>query len=253
MDHGIISDIAICVMAAWILAVTAHLLKQPLILAYLIAGFAIGPAGLGWVAQDSVQTISALGLILLLFMIGLEIDLKKILSAGRLITITGICQIVGCFLLGLAFFGWASDGMGIRFLEVIYLAVAASLGSTVIVVKLLYDKRELNTLPGRITLGILVLQDVFAILFLAVQPELGDPHAGPILWSLAKVLFLVGVAFAASRYALPPWLGVSWWAGWVRNSVCRGKWARWFPAWPSQLSRTPWMSPPRSPVCAISF
>jgi len=204
VDHGIINDMAICIMVAWLLAVGAHLFKQPLILAYLVAGFVIGPLGLKWVAaQESVQTISSLGLILLLFMIGLEIDLKKILGAGRLITVTGVSQIAGSFLLGCLFFWLLAKTLGFQMLEIIYLAAAVSLSSTVIVVKLLYDKRELNTLPGRITLGILVLQDLFAILFLAIQPELGSPSAGPIFLALLKVLFLVAISFTASRYALP--------------------------------------------------
>ncbi|MEI7728951.1 MAG: cation:proton antiporter [Verrucomicrobiota bacterium] len=195
---------AICIMVAWGMAVLAHTLKQPLVLAYLLAGFFIGPQGLKWVANtQSIHTISELGLILLLFMIGLEIDLKKIISAGRRITVTGASQIFGCFGFGLLFFLGLSRVVEIKGLEIVYLAVAAALSSTVIVVKVLYDKRELDTLPGRITLGVLVLQDIFAILFLAIQPQLGDPRVGPILLSLVKVVLLVVVAFTASRYALP--------------------------------------------------
>ena len=84
MDHGLINDIAICIVVAWIFAVTAHLLRQPLLLAYLVAGFAIGPVGIGLVRDhESIETISGIGLLLLLFMIGLEIDLKKMLSGGN--------------------------------------------------------------------------------------------------------------------------------------------------------------------------
>lgn len=75
VDHGLIRDVAICIAAAWVLAVGAHWLKQPLILAYLIAGFAVGPIGLGWVKDAAhIKVIAELGLSLLLFMIGLEID-----------------------------------------------------------------------------------------------------------------------------------------------------------------------------------
>ena len=69
--------------------------------------------------------------------------------------------------------------------------------------KVLYEKRELDTLPGRITLGILVLQDIFAILFLAVQPSLGNLQLGVVLLSIGRVGLLVGVALAISRFALP--------------------------------------------------
>jgi Kef-type K+ transport system membrane component KefB len=78
------------------------------------------------------------------------------------------------------------------------------LSSTVIIVKMLYDKRELNTLPGRITLGVLIMQDVFAILFLALQPNLGNPTVGVLALSGIKAVALVALAFGASRYILPP-------------------------------------------------
>ena len=191
-------------MVAWVLAVGAQLLKQPLILAYLVAGFAVGPVGLQWVEESSIETISSLGLILLLFIIGLEIDLKKILGAGRLITITAATQILGGCLLGLLLFRILGFSLRADGLDALYLAVAAALSSTVIIVKILYDKRELDTLPGRLTLGILVLQDLFAILFLALQPNLKEPAVGLLLLSLGKAVLLVTVAFTASRFALPP-------------------------------------------------
>jgi Kef-type K+ transport system membrane component KefB len=204
MEHALLNEIAICIVVAWIIGVAAQLLRQPLILAYLIAGFLIGPLGLGWVKnQDSIQTISGLGLILLLFMIGLEIDLKKMLTAGKLILSTAAVQIFGGVLLGLAFF-WLIPLAGVRSgTFALYLAVACALSSTVIIVKLLYEKRELDTFSGRITLGVLVLQDLFAILFLAIQPQLKAPSIGLIVFALLKVMGLMAVAFLVSRYLLP--------------------------------------------------
>jgi len=205
LEHGLLNDIAICIVVAWILAVVAQWLRQPLILSYLVAGFAVGPLGFELVSdQASIQTISELGLILLLFMIGLEIDLKKMLGAGKVITWTGLAQIGGGCALGVGVFAAAGFPLKSGSLDALYLAVASALSSTVIVVKILYDKRELDTLPGRLTLGVLVLQDLFAILFLAIQPNLKDPSVGLVLVSFAKVLAVVAVAFAASRYALPP-------------------------------------------------
>ena len=81
--------------------------------------------------------------------------------------------------------------------------MACALSSTVIIVKVLYEKRELDTLPGRITLGVLVLQDIFAILFLAVQPSLANLQVAVVLLSIARVAVLVAVALLASRYILP--------------------------------------------------
>ena len=87
--------------------------------------------------------------------------------------------------------------------DALYLCVACALSSTVIIVKVLYEKRELDTLPGRITLGVLVLQDIFAILFLAVQPSLDNLQVSVILLSIARVGALVATALVLSRYVLP--------------------------------------------------
>ncbi len=89
--------------------------------------------------------------------------------------------------------------------DALYLCIACALSSTVIIVKVLYEKRELDTLPGRITLGVLVLQDIFAILFLAVQPSLDNLQVSVILLSIARVGVLVATALVLSRYVLP-WL-----------------------------------------------
>jgi Kef-type K+ transport system membrane component KefB len=158
-----------CIIAAWLVALVFQLLKQPLLLAYLAAGFIIGPNALRLVTDnDSINTISSIGLVLLLFMIGLEIDLKKMARAGKVITWTAIIQIMGCALLGWLFFKYV--GPANSWLEALYLAVAAAMSSTVTIVKVLHDKRELETLAGRITIGLMVLQDLATILFLAVQP-----------------------------------------------------------------------------------
>ena len=205
MGHHLLTNIGVCIVAAWLLAVTAQILKQPVILAYLAAGFLVGPVGIGLVKDhESIATISELGLILLLYMIGLEIDLKQMLGASRAITLTGLAQILGGSMLGVIVF--AALGLPLRAgaLDALYLGIAAALSSTVIVVKILYDRRELDTIAGRITVGILVLQDLFAVLFLAIQPNLSTPSAGLLAWSIVKVLILMAVAFAASRFALPP-------------------------------------------------
>ncbi len=203
--HQLIADITFSILFAWVLGLAAHFFRQPLILAYLVAGFLIGPYGAKWVkSQDSISIISELGLIFMLFMIGLEIDLKKIIRAGRVILIAASGQLIGACVLGIAFFVviGLSLGNGNRF-DALYLAVACALSSTVIIVKVLYEKRELDTLPGRITLGVLVLQDIFAILFLAIQPSLGDLQIGIVLLSIGRVGALVATAMILSRFVLP--------------------------------------------------
>ena len=203
--HDLIRDITLCILFAWAIGLAAHFFRQPLILAYLVAGFIIGPYGSGWVKSDeSVSTISELGLIFMLFMIGLEIDLKKIIRAGKVILIAAGAQLVAGCILGAAFFMALGLKLGGGGFDALYLAVACALSSTVVIVKVLYEKRELDTLPGRITLGVLVIQDIFAILFLAVQPSLDNLQIGVVLLSFLRVGALVAIAFALSRYVLPP-------------------------------------------------
>ena len=202
--HDLIRDITFAIAAAWLLGLVAQQFRQPILLAYLVAGYLLGPAGSGLIASpESISAIAELGLIFLLFMIGLEIDLKKIASAGRSITLTALVQICVGALVGVFFFRLCGFGLGGGAWDALYLGVAAALSSTVIIVKVLYEKQELDTLTGRITLGVLVLQDLAAILFLAVQPNLENLGPGILLLSLARVVFLVGAALIVSRYALP--------------------------------------------------
>lgn len=202
--HGVIEGIAFCIIAAWALGMLAQLFRQPIILAYLVGGFLLGPSCFGLVKdQEAIQVISELGLIFLLFMIGLEIDLKKIISAGSSILVTAASQIVGGAIIGVLFFWLLRFPFGGGKWDALYLGVAAALSSTVIIVKVLYDKRELDTLPGRVTLGVLVLQDLFAILFLAVQPSLNNLQISSLLLSFARVAVLVVTALAISRFLLP--------------------------------------------------
>jgi Kef-type K+ transport system membrane component KefB len=201
--HELIQDITFSIVTAWILGVCAQFFRQPPILAYLAGGFLLGPSGLHLVrSEESIHVISELGLILMLFMIGLEIDLKKIVRAGAVIIGASVVQIAGTVILGIGFF-WLVIPLGGARWDPLYLAIAAALSSTVIIVKVLYEKRELDTLPGRITLGVLVLQDLFAILFLAVQPNLDNLEIGILLLSIGRVFVLVSAALLISRFVLP--------------------------------------------------
>lgn len=204
MHPDLLADIGRCILVSVALAYVAHLIRQPLILAYIAAGVLLGKhMGFGWLGDvHSIETISEIGLILLLFMIGLEMDLKKILQAGRMVTLTGVVQVTACAALGWLFFRWLGIGGG-QF-DALYLAVCTAMSSTLIVVKLLHDKFELDTMPGRITLGVLVLQDIAAILFIGVQPNLHDPRFLPVLLSFVKGVGLIAAAFAATRFVLPP-------------------------------------------------
>ncbi len=211
--HGaanLLSDIGLCVIVAAVLAFIANKLKQPALLAYLLAGVLIGPEiGFSFITDHgTIEVISEIGLVLLLFIIGLEMDLKKLRASGKPLIVTGITQFLICVALGIPFFlllGFRigdPNAFGGEF-GLFYVAVCAAISSTMIVIKLLYDKFELDTLPGRITLGILVFQDIWAIIVLALQPNLRNPQIAPLAGSFGKGILLVAASLLVSRFILP--------------------------------------------------
>ncbi len=211
--HGLgdlLNNIGLCVIVAATLAFIANKLKQPALLAYLLAGVLIGPEiGFKLITDhEIIEVISEIGLVLLLFIIGLEMDLKKLRASGKPVFATGVTQFLICGALGIPFFlllGFRNgdpNAFGGEF-GLFYMAAAAAISSTMIVVKLLYDKFELDTLPGRITLGILVFQDIWAIIVLALQPNLRNPRFTPLAASFGKGILLVAASLLISRYVLP--------------------------------------------------
>lgn len=201
--HGesILTDIGAAILAATALAYVARALRQPLLLAYIGAGLLIGPPGLGIVRNErTIADLSELGLAFLMFIVGLEIDLKKLVSSGRVGVPVALGQVILCSAIAYG----AVLGLGFAGLPALYLGVASAFSSTMIVVKLLSDKSELDTVDGRITLGILLAQDVLAIVVLALQPNLQNPSLAPITLSLVAGLGLVVGAFTVARYVLPP-------------------------------------------------
>jgi Kef-type K+ transport system membrane component KefB/Trk K+ transport system NAD-binding subunit len=143
-----------------------------------------------------------MGLIFLLFIIGLEINVPALAQAGRSIVVSGLLQFPVCVALAWWLLGPLIAGGAGRF-DRLYLAIAVSLSSTLIVVKLLFDKFEMSTLAGRITLGVLVFQDLWAIAFLALQPSLHELRPEVLLGSVAAGVALVASAGVLSRYVLP--------------------------------------------------
>ena len=215
--HGLLAAIGVSILAATVLAYLAYLLKQPLLLAYIATGAAIGPRfGFGWVqSREDIRIIAEIGLILLLFMIGLELDLKKLKTSGKSLVTTGVLQFILCAAMGLGFFllmGFTIGEpyeyviFGVKVLggeyDLLYLSVCMALSSTTIVVKLLYEKFELDTLAGRLTLGVLVFQDIWAIVVLSIQSTLDNPQFLSILIQFGEAVLLVVLSLALSKYVL---------------------------------------------------
>jgi Kef-type K+ transport system membrane component KefB len=199
-DVTLLRDIALGIVFAVVAAHVARVLRQPLILGYIAGGALLSPGLV--TSEQSIELIAEIGLILLLFIIGLEIDLRELRRLGRSMLAVGVGQFAINALLGLAFFGWLGYRLGAGHFDLLYLAVVTALSSTLIVVKLLRDKFELKVLSGRLTLGVLVVQDIWAILFMALQPNLTDPAILRIGQSIVGGGVLIAIAFLASRWVL---------------------------------------------------
>ncbi|TFG37203.1 MAG: sodium:proton exchanger [Desulfobacterales bacterium] len=202
--HGILPEIGISIIAATALGFIFQFFRQPVILGYLVAGALIGPEiGLKLVSNpENIEVISEIGLILLLFIIGLELNPTKLFSAGRQLIYAGVGQFLLCVLIGTGFFLLLGYDLSRGRIDALYLAVFCALSSTAIVVKLLYDKLELDTLPGRITLGILIFQDLWAILILALQPHFTNPRFLLVGIALSKSVVLLVGGFLLSKYLM---------------------------------------------------
>jgi Kef-type K+ transport system membrane component KefB len=201
----LVGAIGICIIVAAALAGLAQRLGQPLLIGYIVAGALLGPqVGLGLVHDEAnIEHIAEIGLVLLLFLIGLELSLPRLLQAGRIITVSGLLKVPICAAVAWFVLSPIAAVTGGPF-DRLYLAIGTGFASTLILVKLLSDKRELTTFAGRVTLGILVFEDLYAIAFLALQPNLTHLQAGPLLVSLGTGAALLGAAMLAGRFLLAP-------------------------------------------------
>lgn len=194
---SLVRDIGLSLLTAGVLAVLFTRLKIPSIAAFLLAGAVLGPVGLGLVTDpENIDTIAQLGFILLLFLIGLEIDFKRILSSGKAIIISGLLQYPLTILFGMLavkimlLLGIGGELLAQSPYAALYIGVIIAGSSTLLVVKLFQEHFELDTEPGRLALGILIFQDVWVIVAIIIQPNLESPELGMIAMSFLGILLL---------------------------------------------------------------
>lgn len=214
-DFSLIFDLGIIIVAAATLALLARLIKMPTIVAYIVTGLVLGPLTGVIEVGEAIDIISELGIALLLFLVGLELSLEKIKDVGRVAVAAGIGQVVFTALGG---FG-LSMVLGFGVVEAIFVSVALTFSSTVVVVKLLSEKAEINALYGRIAVGIFLVQDIVVIAALTFLAGLAGPEdlgfssvAMGIGKAFGGMFLLLAIALLASRYVLPPlfrWLSRS--------------------------------------------
>jgi Kef-type K+ transport system membrane component KefB len=186
---------AIIIMAA-LFALFARLIKQPPILAYVIAGFIIGPAALALVKDvEIIKSFSEIGIAFLLFIAGLEISFKKLRQANiKKIALVTTLQVFLVFFITLLLVKMIH--MDVK--QGVYIGTALAFGSTMVVVKLLSDKGELVTMHGRIILGILLLQDLFAILAVVLLTS-QEFSVMVLFYAFVKLLGMIAIAFLLEK------------------------------------------------------
>ena len=194
---SLVKDIGLSLLAAGVLGVIFTRLKIPSIAAFLLAGVLIGPIGLKQVTDPvNIDTIAQLGFILLLFLIGLEIDFKKILGSGKPIIISGLLQYPLTILFGvlmvklMVWLGIGGSLLAESPYAALYMGVVIAGSSTLLVVKLFQEHFELDTVPGRLALGMLIFQDIWVIVAILIQPSLQNPDIGLIAMSFLGIVLL---------------------------------------------------------------
>ena len=200
-------EITALLLVAAAIGALALKLRQPLIVAFIAVGVTVGPAGLGWVrSHDQVDLLATLGVALLLFVVGLKLDLHLIRSLGPVALATGLGQVIFTSVIG---YGIAL-ALGMDHVPAIYVAVALTFSSTIIIVKLLSDKREIDSLHGRIAVGFLIVQDLVVIVAMIALSALGvagqqDNTAlwRDVLWIVVKGVGLLAAVGLPMRYLLP--------------------------------------------------
>jgi Kef-type K+ transport system membrane component KefB len=203
--ENIFLDLTVIICLAAGLSLVFRLLKQPEILAYILTGIIIGSFHLFQSSsQDMLQTMSQVGVTLLLFMVGLEIRVSELFSIGKALLIASFGQIVLTFLAGFTI----SVMFGMGLLPSFYIATALTFSSTIVVVKILSDKREMHSLYAKFSLGILLAQDIVAIGFLMFLSGF-NAHADTtqslinLLLIIVKGAVLVGIVIFLSKKIFP--------------------------------------------------
>ncbi|MFN7024696.1 MAG: cation:proton antiporter [Pseudorhizobium sp.] len=200
------TEIALLLVLAAVIGFVGMLMRQPLIVSFIAVGLLAGPSALDFVHSDEqIDLLAELGIAILLFLVGIKLDVKLIRSLGVVSLMTGLGQvaftsIVG-YLIGLA--------LGLDHLTSLYVAVALTFSSTIIIVKLLSDKREIDSLHGQIALGFLIVQDLVVVLAMIVLSAIGIGGSGEgaertLPMVLGSSVLMIGVVVAFVRYGADP-------------------------------------------------
>jgi Kef-type K+ transport system membrane component KefB len=195
-------EFAIILAFAALIGGLGQLLKQPLIVMFIALGIFLGPSVLDVVkSHDQIHLLAEIGIAVLLFIVGLKLDLRIIKSIGKIALITGLGQVLFTslfgYLIGLA--------LGFSSLHSAYIAVALTFSSTIIIVKLLSDKKEIDSLYGQIAIGFLIVQDIVVILVMIILAAIQQGSDTSLSHSIVKTI-LAGLALLAFTAVAIKWI-----------------------------------------------
>jgi CPA2 family monovalent cation:H+ antiporter-2 len=203
MAHNILNDVLILLAVAIVTVTLFRRLGLPAILGYLFVGLIAGPHGLGWlVLDDVIRFLGELGIVFLLFTIGLEFSLPLLLSLRRYLLGVGSVQVIGGTLAGFAI----AQAFGVPWQGALVFGAATALSSTAIVLTQLAEQNELQERHGRLSTGILLFQDLAAVPFLVIIPLLADTNGTlgmPLVLALVKGAVAFVLIWFLGRRVLP--------------------------------------------------
>lgn len=204
----LVRDIGMSLFLSGVLAVLFARIRFPAIAGYILGGLIAGPLALKLVTDPAnIDTIAQLGFVLLLFVIGLELNISKIRQSGRPIAITGALQYPLMVLFGFIAAKLVAL-LGLAFLlpdnlAALYVGLVIACSSTLLVVKLFQETFEMDTVPGRVALGLLVFEDLWAIVIIVLQPSFDHPEVSLIAASFVGIGLLAAMAALFSRTVFP--------------------------------------------------
>lgn len=201
----VIQDFAIIMMIASVMALISYKLKQPLVIGYIAAGMIIGPytPPFALILQPEVlQLLAEIGIVLLLFVVGLEYPIAKLRSIGRKALLIAMSEAFGTFTLGYV----VGQAMGLQLFDSLFLALAISVTSTVIVMRVLEELHMIKDDASFLILGVAVIEDIIIVAMLAVLQSVaatGDLSLQEIAVSIALVLAFIGGALFVGSKTVP--------------------------------------------------
>lgn len=203
MHDDLFTQLSVVLALAAGVSVLMRVFRQPLIIGYIATGIIVGPAAFNYLSDpEAIESFGKFGIALLLFIVGLGLNYKAVKEVGKAAVFTGVGQVIITTLISYAI----STALGYGVTESIYIAVAMAFSSTIIILKLLNDKKEQNKLYGKISIGFLLVQDVIATLALVIASASGSGslQADDLLLLLVKAIGLSFGLFLVTRYILRP-------------------------------------------------